>query len=411
MWDFKNEIPTAAKSRRYNGKADDKMKKILQRTVVWLLILSLSFSVFHLSGQNAKTVNPTNDTEAVSVVSDASGEDIRIGSRFLELLFGKEKDSGKSTEEEGKEKDSTDLYLIPGGMVFGAKIKLEHVMIQDPGEYPSLRAGDKIICLNGKEIHSVTEFKNEIALMGEAASVLDISRGGKRLTVTVSPKLHDGEYRLGITLKDTAAGIGTITYIDPSTGMFGGLGHGICDAQTGEVYEISGGDVTSAILGGIKKGESGKPGELSGILTDRKIGKIYSNTECGIFGQLDNVPQKSDTAAIKVGSKSDVRKGEASIISTVKMGMSKEYKIEITDINYDSCGSKSFKIKVTDPTLIAVTGGILKGMSGSVIIQDGKIIGAVTHVMINEPTEGYGIFIENMLGASKAAEYQGRSAA
>ncbi len=382
------------------------MKKILQRTVVWLLILSLSFSVFHLSGQNEKAVDPASDEKAVSVVTDASGEDIKIGSRFLELLFGKEKDSEKRTET--KSAESTDMYLIPGGMVFGAKIKLEHVMVQDPGENSTLRAGDKIMCVNGKEIHSISEFKNEISAMGIEPSTLDIIRGEKKLTVSVTPRMSDGEYKLGITLKDTAAGIGTITYIDPSTGMFGGLGHGICDAQTGEVYEISDGDVTSAILGGIKKGESGKPGELSGILTDRKIGKIFSNTDCGIFGQLDIIPQKSDTVAIKVGKKSDVHKGEASIISTVKMGVSKEYKIEITDINYDSCGSKSFKIKVTDPTLIAVTGGILKGMSGSVIIQDGKIIGAVTHVMINEPTEGYGIFIENMLNTASAIPNQQR---
>ena len=211
------------------------------------------------------------------------------------------------------------------------------------------------------------------------------------------------EYRLGVVLKDGAAGIGTITYIDPETGDFGGLGHGICDTDTGEVINFTEGQITGVILSGVKKGEEGKPGELSGLLTDKVKGVLYSNTECGVFGKLDSIPEGLSSTAIEIAHRDDVHSGEATILSTVKVGSVKEYKIEISDINKGSTGTKSFKIKVTDPALIAITGGVVRGMSGSPIIQDGKLVGAVTHVMVANPTEGYGIFIENMLSASESA--------
>ena len=151
----------------------------------------------------------------------------------------------------------------------------------------------------------------------------------------------------------------------------------------------------------VKKGEEGKPGELSGLLTDKVVGELYANTECGVFGKLDTVPDSLCATAIKIAHRDEVHEGEATILSTVKVGTAKEFKIEISSINKSSTGTKSFKIKVTDPTLIAITGGVVRGMSGSPIIQDGKLVGAVTHVMVAEPTEGYGIFIENMLSAAQ----------
>ena len=227
-------------------------------------------------------------------------------------------------------------------------------------------------------------------------------RDGKEISVKITPKEVDGEYRLGIVLKDGAAGIGTITYIDPETGAFGGLGHGICDTDTGEVINFTEGVVTGVILSGVKKGEEGKPGELSGLLTDKVKGELYANTECGVFGRLDTVPESLAASAVEVAHRDEVHAGEATILSTVKVGSVKEYKIEISDINKNSTGTKSFRIKVTDPALIAITGGVVRGMSGSPIIQDGKLVGAVTHVMVANPTEGYGIFIENMLSASSS---------
>ena len=179
------------------------------------------------------------------------------------------------------------------------------------------------------------------------------------------------------------------------------VGHLSSDADSGEVIDMRSGEATGVILGGVHRGECGKPGELCGILTEEELGTIEQNGECGVFGVLDT--KKFDTSSLyPVGQKSDVHAGEATIISTVKNGKKAEYKIEIFDIDKSSDGSKSFRIKVTDKALKALTGGIVRGMSGSPIIQDGKLVGAVTHVMVANPTEGYGIFIENMLNASNA---------
>ncbi len=358
-----------------------------------LLIITLSLSVFLCTEHGEKDVS-VRDFESPSILCSYvnSDEDIKISSRFLELLFGN-KDND----------DNKEILLLPGGTVFGAKIKQEYVTVSDAKDVSTLRAGDKIITADGIEISNAKQLQELIKENGSREIKLEIEREGKALVTTVRPKEVNGEYHLGITLKDGTAGIGTITYIDPETGFFGGLGHGICDPESGEVVEMSSGDVTNVILGGVKKGEHGKPGELSGILTDKKTGVLYSNTECGVFGKLDKIPEKLAATPIKVAQRDEVHTGSASIISTVKMGLSKEFKIEITEVNSASRGTKSFKIKVTDPTLIALTGGVVRGMSGSPIIQDGKLIGAVTHVMVNEPTEGYGIFIENMLAASENA--------
>jgi stage IV sporulation protein B len=157
------------------------------------------------------------------------------------------------------------------------------------------------------------------------------------------------------------------------------------------------GEVCGAILGSVKRGEAGNPGELSGVLNKKHLGSIYKNSSSGVFGVFSDFDRSRE--AIPIGYKSEVKIGEAEIISTVKNGRKTNYKIEIYEIDESSTGSKSFKIRVTDPTLIALTGGIVRGMSGSPIIQNGKLVGAVTHVLINDPTTGYGIFIENMLNA------------
>ena len=367
------------------------MKSILRKYLVWLLVASLSLFAFlppEPSESSSILLGANDEYETCSLSS--VNEDTRISSRLLELLFGKEEENEK-------------LLLIPGGGIFGAKIKQSYVSIQSPGDIHELKVGDKILSINGKSITSVEDVKSAISELGAGEVKLVCERGGKEITAKVTPKLVNGEYRLGIVLKDGAAGIGTITYIDPKTGLFGGLGHGICDTDTGEVIDFSDGDVTGVILSGVKKGEEGKPGELSGLLTDKISGELYANTECGVFGKLNEVPDTLSATAIEIAHRDEVHEGEATILSTVKVGAAKEFKIEISSINKTSTGTKSFKIKVTDPTLIAITGGVVRGMSGSPIIQDGKLVGAVTHVMVANPTEGYGIFIENMLNASESA--------
>ena len=208
--------------------------------------------------------------------------------------------------------------------------------------------------------------------------------------------MHNG--KLGVTVKDSALGIGTVTYIDPETGTFGGLGHGITDSASGELIPITGGDVTDVTLGGVTRGEAGKPGELCGVLRQNDKGDVALNHKTGVFGSLDST--ECVGTPLPIAYRSEVHEGDAEVLCTVRQGKTLSYHIKIRDIDPSLTTEKSFIVEVTDPALIALTGGIVRGMSGSPIIQDGRLVGAVTHVMVANPTEGYGIFIENMLSAA-----------
>ena len=320
--------------------------------------------------------------ETVSALS----EGVKIGSRIYELLFG-------------SEECAAPVKVGLGGEIFGVKLRQSRVTVQDAKGIPALSRGDVIHSINGTKVSSVTECASLIARSGGNSVTINASRNGVPITIEVKPTMSDGTWTLGITLRDGAMGIGTMTFYDPQTGFFGGLGHPICDADGQTPTEMKSGDVTGALLGGIRRGESGKPGELSGILTGEKRGTLTSNNECGVYGYLDGVPMPE--RLVEIGTKNQIHEGEATVVSTLKNGKSAEYKIKIYDIDKTASGSKCFRIKVTDDVLIALTGGIVRGMSGSPIIQDGKLVGAVTHVMVADPTEGYGIFIENMLNAAQ----------
>ena len=316
----------------------------------------------------------------------ALSEDVKVSSRLWELLFG-------SDEEECES-------LVPGGEVFGIRIKQKNVTVVDAESIPALSKGDAILSINGQAVSSVEDVRSALACSGGRSVTIRARHNKHDIAIEVTPTLVDGEYKLGLTLRDTAVGIGTVTFIDPETGLFGGLGHGICDGETGELVSMESGVVCGVILGGVHRGECGKPGELSGVLTEEIDGTVTRNCECGIFGIMN--PENRDTSpAIAVASRDEVTEGEATIISTLRNGKTARYKVVISDIDRTSEGSKSFRIKVTDPTLTALSGGIVRGMSGSPIIQNGKLVGAVTHVMVADPTEGYGIFIENMLNAAE----------
>ena len=352
-----------------------KLKNTVVRAISLSLILLTLFSLF-------------------TTVSFAKSEqnDLAIKSRIAELLFGK------------KQSKSARLMLIPGGDVFGVRISGVGVSVSrvltDEAVNP-LKSGDKIERINGNAVLSCKEAKQ---LLSECygSVILDVVRDGKKMKITAP--LSDGtdEPKLGVLLTDSAAGIGTVTYINPETQDFGGLGHAICDADSGAVLPMYSGEATGVILGGASRGEAGKPGELRGILTHDSLGDVFMNTKSGVFGRLNDegMTMKCTLEPMPVGTREELHEGTAEIISTVKSGKRATYTIEICDIDRDSDGSKSFRIKVTDETLIALTGGIVRGMSGSPIIQDGKLVGAVTHVLVANPTEGYGIFIENMLSAA-----------
>ena len=360
------------------------MKKT-KGTAALLLAVTLLASAFSVTARAEGVESNTkyNEEAYTEVLSD----NVQVSSRLLELFFGKE-----------GEKEVT---LCPGGDVFGVKIKQNGVTVAESKGIPALKSGDVILSINGVAVNSVNEIRQRLAKSGGESVTIRALHAGSEISVEIRPTLVDGEYRLGLTLRDSAAGIGTVTFVDPETGTFGGLGHGICDGDTGEVVPMESGEICGVVLGGVHKGESGKPGELCGILTDTSVGTLTKNSECGVFGTVDSEKIKKGDA-IAIGRRDEVTEGEATIISTIKNGKSAEYKIKIHDIDYASTGSKSFKITVTDPTLIALTGGIVRGMSGSPIIQNGKLIGAVTHVLVADPTEGYGIFIENMLNAAES---------
>ena len=330
-------------------------------------------------------------SEAVGEFTLPGKDDVRVSTRLGELLFGK------------KDNNSTRM-LVPGGTVFGVKIKGRYVTVVESKGIPALSSGDVILSVGGREVHSVEDVKTALRASGGESVTLRATHGGSEIGIEVRPYLDGGEYKLGLSLRDGAAGIGTVTYIDPITHEFGGLGHGICEGESGEIVEMERGVVSGVVLGGVHRGEAGKPGELCGVLTDTVTGDLTKNCECGVFGTLDG--SVDVTTAIPVATREEIHTGAATIYSTLKGSQKCEYRIEITEIDRDSLGSKSFKIKVTDPTLIAISGGIVRGMSGSPIIQDGKLVGAVTHVLVADPTEGYGIFIENMLSAANNQSQQ-----
>ena len=275
-----------------------------------------------------------------------------------------------------------------------------------PGKDAGLKAGDIILSVNKKEI----SYNEEVALIikeskGELV-LIEAERNGKTMEFTVEPvkSAEDGSYKSGIWVRDSAAGIGTITFIDPSNGVFGGLGHAICDVDTGQIMPVGSGEVCDVTINSIKKGASGSPGELLGVFTTGEaIGTIVTTNETGIYGTLfqEHFTDKTYPMAFQ----QEVKKGKASILGKFQGNETQEYEIEITDIDYrEDHKVKNMVIKVTDPELIKLTGGIVQGMSGTPILQNGKIVGAVTHVFVNDSTKGYGIFAENMYNQTKNLE-------
>ena len=369
------------------------MKKKRYKVITALLLLvqlALTASPLSVAAASADT-----GLDGEACVATSSTDGVKVSSRFFELLFGKRDENDKNVKN-----TSDDITLCPGGDVFGVKISRDSVSVMACEEECILHKGDLIISIDGERIRSLSDVKRIMQKSDGTPLNLVIERGGEQFEAEVIPKKVGDAYKLGAVLREGVAGIGTVTYYNPLTGEFGGLGHGICEEKTGEPVKMKSGTVTGVILGGVDKGASGDPGELTGILTDRTLGKLYSNTEEGVFGKLDTVPD-SARSALPIAHKDEVKEGAATIISTLKNGNRAEYKIEIFDIDRTSAGTKSFKIRVTDEALKAITGGIVRGMSGSPIIQDGKLVGAVTHVLVANPTEGYGIFIENMLAAAQ----------
>lgn len=310
-----------------------------------------------------------------------------------------------------KTTDLSKIELYPGGMPFGVKIISKGLIVvgfsKTEGEDASaafsagVRKGDIILSVNGKNINSIEDFVMRVSESCGKEITLTVLRGSDELNFTFTPKLskEDGKYKTGLWVKDSASGIGTVTFINPETNSFAGLGHGICDSSNGKLISLSRGIVMDVTVNGVVKGKVGAAGELRGQFNPKKIGSLTLNSDCGVFGLLSGNTLKSPEGKMKICPKEEVKAGEAYIWCTLDSSCPQKYKIELSDIDTNGGVMKNFKVKITDPALIEKAGGIVQGMSGSPIIQNGRIVGAVTHVLINDPTQGYGIFIENMLNA------------
>ena len=298
--------------------------------------------------------------------------------------------------------------LVPGGQPVGIAIETQGLIVvgmsdlgatASPARMAGLRSGDLITEIDGM---AVREPEDLAALLqpGKAASVT-VLRGDDVRTLTLTPLRdpHDGALRIGAWVRSSTAGVGTLTYVDPETGNFGALGHAIADMDTGVTMPVAEGGLYASGIAQIVRGQEGAPGEIVGdfLLEPSQIGEITKNCDFGVFGE--NYAGELQQA-LPVAARSEVRTGPCEIMSAVD-GTLRSYECEIEDINWNSpSGMRTLTLHVTDAELIEYTGGIVQGMSGSPIIQNGKLVGAVTHVLVNDPTRGYGIFIENMLEAA-----------
>lgn len=259
-----------------------------------------------------------------------------------------------------------------------------------------LKSGDIILSVNGEKVDNKEELIK--AVNSEKAVNMKILRKNDELSLQIQPimSVDDNSYKLGLWVRDSTQGIGTITYYDKESNTFGALGHPINDVDTGELMEIEGGEILEAKIEKAEKGRAGLPGALIGnIYFDKTIGYVESNKCNGVFGHMCSDIKGTE---MPIGYKNDVKIGNASIFVNTGGKFVGKYGIHIDSINkYNTSDTKNFVLTITDKKLLDMTGGIVQGMSGCPVVQDGKLIGAVTHVFVNDPTKGYGIFIENMM--------------
>lgn len=283
-----------------------------------------------------------------------------------------------------------------------------------PARDCDIRQGDRIIKVNGSSIKNADDFSEKLCESEGEKIELTVDRQGSIIKITACPcKAADGGvYKLGLWVKDSVAGIGTLTFYSEESGFYGALGHGITDSETGSVFNLGRGMLLNADITGVIKGNPGVPGELRGIFltgdSSTSVGNVLLNNDEGIYGYLsEDAMEKLSGKEMLIGTASMVEEGPVTIICTVDDEGPQEYEAEIVKVSLSKVGStKGLVIKITDKTLLEKTGGIVQGMSGSPIIQNGRLIGAVTHVMINDPTMGYGVFIESMLANRTDASYK-----
>ena len=313
----------------------------------------------------------------------------------------------------------SERVLVAGGHSIGVQMDVKGVLIVgleeittidgdivNPGLDAGLQIGDMILSVDGAKVYKAQEVEQLVNEIRDEVE-LQIKRKNKVMDITLVPVINseDGLYKLGVWIKDKTAGIGTLTYYDPVNMSFGALGHAICDPETGAVLAVNKGQLIQAKVQSVKEGKSGDPGEIQGVFyeTESPLGDLKLNSELGVFGDTYHaIENPLYCKPLVVGSKEQIEKGKAYILTTLEGNQIERFEIEIEKIyKRQNENNKNIRIKVTDERLLESSGGIVQGMSGSPIIQNNRIVGAVTHVLVNDPTRGYGIFIENMLDAAE----------
>lgn len=302
--------------------------------------------------------------------------------------------------------EMTPRMLVPVGHTVGIKLFARGVVVVKlsdggtPARACGLRAGDVIVKCGGSTVTSTEQFQALLQKSDGSTTDLQVQRQGDPVTLTVEPAPNDqGVYCIGAWIRDSMAGIGTMTYYDPATGVFGALGHGITDVDTAQLMPFADGSILPSTVKAVKKGTAGCAGELKGDFDlTADLGDLYANTNCGVFGTLDAADHAAVLGeAVPTGT---AKAGPAVIRANVRGDTVEEYDVEILKVIPNASDGREMVLSVTDPELIAITGGIVQGMSGSPILQDGKLVGAVTHVLLNDPCKGYGISMETMLSAA-----------
>lgn len=398
------------------------MKKLIKKLfILGLLFLIYTYviaiekipsdiTIFEGEEINLKTVlglSLKSDQETIETISN---DNVKVGTTKLKLsLFDKIpiKDVEINTLPKTK--------VIPVGNIAGLKLYTNGVLVvgmseiegkdnkkYKPYENTGIVEGDMIVQVNQNVVSSTQDLIDEVNNSNGENVKIKYVHNEQTKECSIEPvKSFDNQYKLGLWVRDSAAGVGTVTFYEPETKTFGALGHGITDIDTQELINIASGEFVTTRILNIEKGENGIPGRIQGTVENQEnIGKIYKNTKFGIYGVVENLSTlEIDTSKeMELALRDEIKEGKATILCNLDNQNVKEYEIEIEKIykenNYDN---KSMKIKITDEELLKKTGGIIQGMSGSPIIQNGKFIGAVTHVLVNDPTQGYAIFGDIML--------------